>query len=148
VVADVAREWLAAAARAMDAGLSREELVLDPGLGFAKNARHSLELCARLDELCALGFPVLVGPSRKSFLVRAAAAEDPALGEAGPADRLGGTVAAALACAARGAALVRVHDVAPVRQALAFAAAVERAQSGARQSSRAAAAGGGARADA
>ncbi|WP_233562486.1 dihydropteroate synthase, partial [Sorangium cellulosum] len=60
VVADVAREWSSAAARALDAGLPQGELVLDPGLGFAKNARQSLELCARLDELCALGFPVLV----------------------------------------------------------------------------------------
>jgi dihydropteroate synthase len=64
--------WMAAAERALAAGLPRESLLLDPGLGFAKNARHSLELCARLDELCALGFPVLVGPSRKSFVARAA----------------------------------------------------------------------------
>jgi len=132
VVADVAREWMSAAERALDAGVGRDELVLDPGLGFAKNARHSLELCARLDELCALGFPVLVGPSRKSFLVRAAASADPSLGEAPPEARLGGTVAATLACAARGASMVRVHDVAPVRQALAVAAALERARGGAR----------------
>ncbi|XXT18066.1 dihydropteroate synthase [Sorangium sp. So ce429] len=128
VVADVAREWSSAAERALEAGLSRGELVLDPGLGFAKNARQSLELCARLDELCALGFPVLVGPSRKSFLARAAASEG---GEgaalAPPSERLGGTVAAALACAARGAAAVRVHDVRPVRQALDVMRAIERA---------------------
>ncbi|WP_437673773.1 dihydropteroate synthase [Sorangium sp. So ce131] len=135
VVADVAREWLAAAERALAAGLPRGELVLDPGLGFAKNARQSLELCARLDELCALGFPVLVGPSRKSFLARAAAAEASARGEhagaapelAPPEARLGGTIAAALACVARGAAAVRVHDVGAVRQALDVMRAIERA---------------------
>ncbi|AUX47438.1 dihydropteroate synthase [Sorangium cellulosum] len=138
VVADVAREWSAAAERALAAGLPRGELVLDPGLGFAKNARQSLELCARLDELCALGFPVLVGPSRKSFVARAAAAEAAARGEragaapaspepAPPEARLGGTIAAALACAARGAAAVRVHDVGAVRQALDVMRAIERA---------------------
>ncbi|WP_434043477.1 MULTISPECIES: dihydropteroate synthase [Sorangium] len=136
VVADVAREWSSAAARALDAGLPQGELVLDPGLGFAKNARQSLELCARLDELCALGFPVLVGPSRKSFLARAAASERGAAGGdalAPPSERLGGTVAAALACAARGAAAVRVHDVGPVRQALDVMRAIERAGPGGRR---------------
>ncbi|HSN97372.1 MAG TPA: dihydropteroate synthase [Candidatus Nanopelagicales bacterium] len=126
VVADVLREWTAAAERAIDAGLPREELVLDPGLGFAKNARHSLELVARMDELCAAGFPVLVGPSRKSFLARAAASADPGVGAPPPEQRLGATIAASLACAARGAAILRVHDIAPVRQALAFAAALDR----------------------
>ena len=120
VVADVAREWSLAADRALRAGLPREDLVLDPGLGFFKNARHSLELCARLDELAALGFPVLVGPSRKSFVARAAGEEPPA-----PAHRrLGGSLAVALACVERGAAIVRAHDVAETRQALAVAAAL------------------------
>ncbi|CAN97793.1 Dihydropteroate synthase [Sorangium cellulosum So ce56] len=139
VVADVAREWSSAAARALEAGLPEGELVLDPGLGFAKNARQSLELCARMHELCALGFPVLVGPSRKSFLARAAASEAAARGGgeeallAPPPDRLGGTVAAAIACAARGAAAVRVHDVRPVRQALDVMRAIERAGAGDRR---------------
>jgi dihydropteroate synthase len=122
VVADVAREWHEAARRALARGLPREDLILDPGLGFAKNARHSIELCARLDELCALGFPVLVGPSRKSFVARAAAAPGEPL--APPGDRLGGTIAATLACAEKGAAIARVHDVGPVRQALRVAAAI------------------------
>jgi dihydropteroate synthase len=126
VVADVAREWSAAAERAMHAGLPREDLVLDPGLGFFKNARHSLELCARLDELAALGFPVLVGPSRKSFVARAAGVDPPAP----PDHRLGGSLAAAIACVERGAAIVRVHDVAETRQALAVAAALRAAAEG------------------
>lgn len=129
VIAEVAREWSAAAERAIRAGLPRADLVLDPGLGFFKSARHSLEIVARLDELVRLGFPVLVGASRKSFVARAAAGVGPA---SPPAQRLGGSLAAALACADRGAAIVRVHDVAETRQALAVAAAVRRARSGAR----------------
>jgi len=121
VVGDVIREWSAAAARALDAGLARDALIFDPGLGFAKNTRHSLELCARLEELCALGYPVLVGPSRKSFVARAAAGKAPV---PPPEDRLGGTIAALLACAEKGAAIARVHDIAPIKQALAVAAAI------------------------
>jgi dihydropteroate synthase len=126
VVADVAREWSRAAERAMARGLAREDLVLDPGLGFFKSARHSLELCARLDELCALGFPVLVGASRKSFIARAAAGPE-ASTTAPPAQRLGGSLAAAIGCVERGAAIVRTHDVGETRQALAVAAAIARA---------------------
>lgn len=125
VVADVARELEAAARRAEGAGLDRREILLDPGLGFSKNARHSLALCARLPELVALGWDVLVGPSRKSFVARAAAADGEPL--APPGDRLGGTLAAAIACVARGARVVRVHDVAATRQALRVAAAIEAA---------------------
>lgn len=121
VVADVGREWTAAAQNALARGLPRNDLVLDPGLGFAKNARHSVELCARLDELVALGFPVLVGASRKSFLSSAAGPGRPLV----PAtERLGGSIAATLACAERGAAIVRTHDVAETLQALAVAAAI------------------------
>jgi dihydropteroate synthase len=134
VVADVMRECKAAADRAIAAGLPREDLLLDPGLGFFKNAAQSLELCARLNELCALGFPIVVGPSRKSFIARAAL-RCPARGSdrpplAPPEQRLGGTIAAALLCAARGAAIVRVHDVAAVRQALDVAAAIDRLSPG------------------
>jgi len=127
VVSDVAREWRVAAERALAEGLSREDLVFDPGLGFAKNEKQSIELCARLDELCALGFPVLVGPSRKSFLAKVAAGQAGSSGQpslAPPEERLGGTIAAVLACASRGAAIVRVHDVQPVAQALAIAWAI------------------------
>lgn len=132
VVADVAREWSAAAQRALDAGLPPSELLLDPGLGFAKNARHSIELCARLDELCALGFPVVVGPSRKSFLAKTAAARAARReGEKAPAPpeaRLGGTIAATLACIEHGASVVRVHDVAQAQQAIAVFEAIEQAK--------------------
>lgn len=131
VVADVATELRAAAQRAIDAGLAKEEIVLDPGFGFAKNARHSIALAANLEAIGALGFPLLVGPSRKSFLAHAAAAEDRAAGGTGelaPADqRLGGTIAAILACAARGARIARVHDVIEARQALAVWSAINKA---------------------
>ncbi len=123
VVADVIGEWTRAADQALAAGLSREDLLLDPGLGFTKNARHSIELCRRLGELCALGFPVLVGPSRKSFVARVAAREGAPL--APPMERIGGTIAAVLACVRRGATIVRVHDVAATVQALAIDAAIE-----------------------
>ncbi len=134
VVADVAAELREAAERALAGGLPREEIVIDPGLGFAKNARHSITLLARLDALVALGFPVLVGPSRKSFLAHAAASEEREVG--GPAElapvsrRLGGTIAAVLASAQRGARIVRVHDVAEARQALAVWRAIARRAAG------------------
>lgn len=123
VVADVAREWTAAAERAQKSGLPRESLILDPGLGFFKNARQSLELVARLDELCRLGYPVLVGASRKSFIARHAA----------PSARLGGSIAAALACVERGASILRTHDVVETRQAIHLAAAVREASATARR---------------
>ena len=130
VVDDVKREWLLAAQPALDAGLPPGALYFDPGLGFTKNAKQSLELCARLDELVPLGYPILVGPSRKSYLGRVVA--DELGGPPPPANaRLGASVAACLACAGRGADIVRVHDVAVVRQALAYARALSRTARGA-----------------
>jgi dihydropteroate synthase len=110
VVTDVLREWRAARDRALEAGLGRERVWLDPGLGFAKNARQSWELLRRLPELVAEGVPVVVGPSRKSFIG--------ALDGSPPEGRLGGTIAACLLAVQRGAHVLRVHDVAAVRQAL------------------------------
>jgi dihydropteroate synthase len=126
VVADVLREWKLAADEALAGGLPREDLVLDPGFGFFKNAEQSLELCARVGELCALGYPVLIGASRKSFLARAAGEDPPPP----PDHRLGAGLAAAILCVERGASIVRTHDVAETRQALAFAAAISRASRG------------------
>jgi dihydropteroate synthase len=125
VVRDVAREWTAARDQAVARGLTDADLVLDPGLGFHKNARHSLELCRRLDELVRLGFPVLVGTSRKSFLgiVTTPPGKDPPP----PGERLGATIASCITCAQKGAAILRVHDVAEVKQALAFDQAVRHA---------------------
>jgi dihydropteroate synthase len=112
VVADVRGEWLAAWERARAAGVPPQALVMDPGLGFAKNGRQSLELLRRLDELTAsLPFPVAIGPSRKSFL----ACVDRG---ASPDGRVGASLAAALFAARAGAAILRVHDVRATAQAI------------------------------
>jgi dihydropteroate synthase len=113
VVSDVLAEWRSARDRAVAAGLPSADIWLDPGLGFAKNARQSFELLARLGELTAEGVPVVVGASRKSFIA--------SVDGAPPNDRIGGTIAACLAAVERGARVLRVHDVLAVRQALAVA---------------------------
>jgi dihydropteroate synthase len=112
VVADVVQEWNAAATTAVHHGVSREALLMDPGLGFAKNARHSLELLARLAELGPrVGVPVAIGASRKSFL----AVVDR---NAPPTSRIGASIMAAVHASRAGAALVRVHDVRATAQAI------------------------------
>lgn len=124
VVGEVLDEWRAARARAVEAGMPAGDVWLDPGLGFHKSAGHSLELLARASELARAGARLAVGPGRKSFI----AAVDPGP----PAARLGGTIAACLLAAERGASIVRVHDVQPVRQALrvAWAARAPRGEAG------------------
>ncbi len=116
LVGEVRAELAAAMARATAAGVDAAQLVLDPGIGFGKTWEQNLELIGRLDELGALGRPLLLGASRNSFLARAAAR--PGLPDALPEGRLGGSLAAAAWGAARGAALVRVHDVAETAQLL------------------------------
>jgi len=105
------------------AGIAEERIMLDPGIGFGKTLEHNLELLERLEELTALGRPLLVGTSRKGFLGRILA---DAAGESEPvgiAARLPGTIATNVIALERGASVFRVHDVAPVRAALAVAAA-------------------------
>ena len=107
------RNWLVGRAQAaMAAGVARDRIWLDPGIGFGKTAAHNLELTARLEALTATGFPVLYGASRK----RTVQAVDPTAVD--PADRLGGSLALALEAARRGAAVLRVHDVRETVQAL------------------------------
>ena len=104
-------------------GVSEERIMLDPGIGFGKTVEHNLELLRRLGELRKLGRPIVIGTSRKSFLGRIAAE---AAGLAEPLDaqhRLAGTIATNVLALERGAEVFRVHDVAPVREALAVAAA-------------------------
>lgn len=117
VVEDVLGEWSAARDRAVREGLGREAVWLDPGIGFAKNARQSFALLRGLPRFASVGVPVVVGPSRKSFIT--------AVDAAPPDARLGGSIAAALACVARGASVLRVHDVREVRQALLVARGIE-----------------------
>ena len=118
VVAEVVACLAARAQAALAAGVRREAIWLDPGIGFGKTLAHNLALLAHLDRLVALGFPVLLGVSRKRFI----RSLDPKA-EA-PADRLAGSLAAALAGARAGAAMVRVHDVRETVQALTVQAAI------------------------
>ena len=121
VVAEVTAFLAERAAAATAAGIARERIWLDPGIGFGKHmVRHNLPLLAGLDRIVALGFPVLLGASRKSFIG--------ALDGGAKADqRLGGSIAAALAGAAAGVAAVRVHDVRETVQALNVWAAIRQA---------------------
>jgi dihydropteroate synthase len=104
VVAEVTAELLEAIERAVLAGVAREAVIVDPGIGFAKKAEHSAQLLARLETLHALDRPILSGPSRKSFLKAA-------LGERPAAERDWGTAAAVTASILNGAHIVRVHGV-------------------------------------
>ena len=104
---------------AVRAGVPEERIQLDPGIGFGKTLDHNLELLARLDEIAALGRPVVVGVSRKSFLGRITGRE--------PAERAVATAAANVLALERGASVFRVHDVAPTKDALAVATATLRA---------------------
>jgi dihydropteroate synthase len=104
VVAEVTAELQAAVDRAFGMGVAREQLIVDPGIGFAKRADHSMAALARLEEFAGLGLPVLVGPSRKSFMT---AATGPIPAE----DRDWPTAAAVTAAVLGGAHIVRVHAV-------------------------------------
>lgn len=122
VVAEVEAFLLARAEAAIDAGVARDRIWLDPGIGFGKTVAHNLSLLAALPRLVASGYPVLLGASRKRFI----ASLDP-LGKAADA-RLGGSLAAALVGASAGVTAVRVHDVRETVQALAVQAAVAAAE--------------------
>jgi dihydropteroate synthase len=106
-------ERMAAAVRA---GIAEQRIELDPGIGFGKTVTHNLELIDRLDEIVALGRPVVLGTSRKAFLGRIT-------GRAEPRARTAATLATLVLGLERGARVFRVHDVAPARDALAVAAA-------------------------
>jgi dihydropteroate synthase len=105
---------------AVGEGVREERIMVDPGIGFGKTLDHNLELLRRLDEIVAVGFPVVVGTSRKSFLGRLTGRED-------PHDRVAATVATTVLALERGAAVFRVHDVAPTKDALTVATATLRA---------------------
>ncbi len=121
VIGEVARELEAAIDTVTAVGVSREQIIIDPGLGFAKRAEHTFAALANLDGLRALDRPILAGPSRKSFLTAA-------LGARPPADREWGTAAAVAAAVMLGAHIVRVHGVQAVTDVVRVTDAI-RAQS-------------------
>ena len=106
---------------ALAEGIERERILLDPGIGFGKTEEHNLELLRRLGELADLGAPIVIGTSRKGFigriLARAGGREEPLATD----ERLAGTIATNVLAYERGASVFRVHDVAPVRDALTLA---------------------------
>jgi dihydropteroate synthase len=120
VVREVVHELGERVARAVEAGVARERILIDPGLGFAKTAEHNLELLGRLEELSALGCAIVVGASRKSFLGRLTGRP---VGE-----RELGTAAADAVAILHGAQVVRVHDVRAQRDAVRVADAIAQAR--------------------
>jgi dihydropteroate synthase len=113
VVKDVARGLRDSVARARQAGVAKSQIILDPGIGFGKSYSQNYELLQKLPELAALGYPLLVGSSRKGFLGATLAHEGK---PAPPEERIWGTAATVTACILGGAHIVRVHDVAEMVQ--------------------------------
>ena len=116
VVADIYGFFERQSRLVIEEGLDSSKVVLDPGIGFGKTPGHNLEILRRLSEFKSLGFPLLVGTSRKSFIGAVTGAE--------VTERLFGTIASLVAAAAKGANIVRVHDVAAAKQALQVADAI------------------------
>jgi dihydropteroate synthase len=117
IMQDIAGFFTRSLEIAAKAGISLQNIVLDPGIGFGKTAEQSMTALARLDELNIFGLPLLVGASRKRFISSISLSE--------PHQRLGGSIAAHLAAARRGARIIRTHDVSETVQALRVAAAIE-----------------------
>jgi dihydropteroate synthase len=117
VIGTVIRELEPAVARALAAGIDRDAIALDPGFGFAKRSEHSVAVLADLHRLTTLGFPVVVGVSRKRFIGELSGVPE-------PAERVDGTTAANVLALAAGARIFRVHDVRAARRALDVAWAI------------------------
>ena len=122
VVEEVKRFLAERVEAALRAGIAPERIAVDPGIGFAKTARHNLLILARIGQITALGFPVVVGVSRKRFLGR--------ILDLPVDERVEGTIAASLLAAAGGARILRVHDVKPLARAVRVAAAIWQAARG------------------
>lgn len=120
LIGEVKAYLLAGADKAVRAGVPRDRILLDVGIGFGKTAAHNLALINRLDEFGSLGYPLVLGVSRKAFI-------GGLTGGAGPGDRLEGSLAAAVIGIARGASVIRAHDVRATRRAAAVADAILRA---------------------
>jgi len=116
IMKDIAEFFARSLELAAKAGISRENIVLDPGIGFGKTSEQSITALARLEQLCGFGLPLLVGASRKRFIGSVSPSE--------PQQRLGGSIAAHLIAAKGGARIIRTHDVSETVQALRVAAAI------------------------
>jgi dihydropteroate synthase len=120
-VIDIMADAISFFSRSLDiaakAGVAAANIVLDPGIGFGKTPQQSMTMLARLDALAHFGLPILVGASRKRFISSVVPSE--------PDERLGGSIAAHLIAAQRGANIIRTHDVAETVQALRVASAIE-----------------------
>ena len=125
VVGEIIAELESSVGGAVVAGVPRDAIVVDPGIGFAKRSEHSIRVLAELGRVVALGFPVMVGVSRKRFVGELSGVEQ-------ASERVAGSVGANVAALERGARLFRVHDVAPARQALDVAWAIVQADRGRR----------------
>jgi len=110
VVSEVRRELLERVAAAEAAGIARDKIIIDPGIGFSKTAGQSAEIIAAVDRFVDAGYPVLIGPSRKSFMGSLLGLE--------PEDRLEATIATCIWSVLKGVKILRVHDVGPVARAL------------------------------
>jgi dihydropteroate synthase len=117
IMQDIAAFFTRSLEIAATAGISRDHIVLDPGIGFGKTPEQSMTALARLQELKSFGLPIMVGASRKRFISSVAPSE--------PDRRLGGSIAAHLIAAKAGARIIRTHDVSETVQALRVAAAIE-----------------------
>ena len=120
IMADVTAFFSRSLEIAGKAGIPRERIVLDPGIGFGKTPEQSIVCLARLADLKRFGLPLLVGASRKRFIN--------SVSPSAPDERIGGSISAHLAAVAKGAAILRVHDVAETVQALRVTAAIEKAE--------------------
>ena len=118
LMGDIKKELQEQVDAALATGVAKENIIIDPGIGFGKTTAQNLELVNRLGELQELGYPILVGPSRKSFV--GYTLDLPA------SERLEGTLAAVTLCIQKGADIVRVHDVLEVKRATTLADAVVR----------------------
>ncbi len=113
LIDDISGYLRLAVEKAKDSGINPESIIIDPGIGFGKKLEHNLEILKRLNEFKSLGFPILVGTSRKAFIGEILKAK--------PDERLPGTIASCVSACANGANIVRVHDVKMVKEALKLA---------------------------
>lgn len=121
LIGEILESLRSSVSKGLAAGISKEKIVIDPGIGFGKTVEHNLEIISRLDEFKQLGYAICVGTSRKSFIGKV-------LDRPGTDDRLAGSIATAAIAVMKGANIIRAHDVAETCQAARITDAVKRAQ--------------------